>query len=135
MKKIISIRLIIAAISVLGFSCKKGPGPGGKAAITGKIYCKNYSSVYPYTLSGEYYIPGETVYINYGDESGVGKTVKTSDNGTYVFDFLRTGKYKVYALSRDITGLVNSQTVPIIKEVEISGKKDVVQMDDIVILK
>lgn len=132
--RIILISLILSAMVVIP-SCKKGPGPGGKASITGKIYVRDYTKTPPYTLLSSYYAQGENVYIIYGDETGVGKQVKTSYDGAFVFDFLRTGKYKVYSLSRDTTSAANSQTIEVLKNVEISGKKDEVKMDDIVILK
>ena len=140
MKKIISISLIAVVTSVVFYSCKKGPGPGGKASITGKIRVKNYSGTHNiacncYPFISEYNGQGEDVYIIYGNEAGVGNRVKTAYDGTFVFDFLRQGKYKVYALSRDTTSPANSQTKEILQDVEIFGKKDEVTMDDIVILK
>lgn len=134
MKKIILTSLIGASLVIVQ-SCKKGPGPGGQASITGKVYVRDYTKTPPLTLLSSYYAQGENIYIIYGDETGVGKQVKTSYDGTFVFDFLRTGKYKVYALSRDTTSAANAQTVEVLKNVEIAGKKDEVQLGDLVILK
>ena len=145
MKKIILNSIAVLLIAIIPLSCKKGPGPGGKATITGKIYINNYSSnvdyttlppIITYTLVSSYYGQNESVYIIYGDEKGVGKFVKTAADGTYVFDFLRTGNYKVYALSRDLSdSLSTGKQIAVVKDVTISGRKDVITLDSLVINK
>lgn len=122
-------------VSFLTFiSCKKDPGPGGKANIKGKVYVKNYDLSYTILLS-EYYEQGENVYITYGDETEVGDNVKTSYDGSFVFPFMRKGKYKIWAISKDSTSSDPSATKAVIQEIEIKERKGDVTIPDLVILK
>lgn len=114
--------------------CKKEAGPGGKANIKGKVFVKNYDLSYTILLS-EYYEQGENVYITYGNETTVGDNVKTSYDGSFVFPFMRKGKYKIWAVSKDSSSLDPAATLAIIKEVEITERKGDVTIPDIVILK
>ena len=138
MKKAIPISLFFLAGVLMISSCKKEPGPGGQASITGMVYVDDYTSdsipqncIY----QASYYSPGETVYLIYGDEQSIGKTAKTDYNGTYVFDFLHPGKYTVFSYSRDLASISNSKTLVVLKEVTIAGKKDKVIVPDIRIIK
>ena len=131
-KKIIFSLGIIAIMA----ACKKGPGEGGRAFIKGKVYVKNYTAPPgPFTLQDEYYAQGENVYIIYGDEAGVGKSVKTSYDGSYQFEYLRKGKYVVYALSDDTSSTINSKTVGIKQIVEIKNATETLTLPDIEIVK
>ncbi len=114
-------------------SCKKPPGEGGFASITGKLYVKNYEETFT-VLTSEYYAAGETVYIIYGDGQEVGNTVKTSYDGSFIFNFLRKGKYKVYAIGKDSTKPYQSVPKESLFEVEITEKKQKKVLEDIVIL-
>ena len=131
MKKINSLAVIVI---VLLLSCKKEPGEGGFASIEGKVYIKNYDAYFS-ILSSQYYQPGETVYIIYGDQTEVGNTVKTSYDGSFKFNYLRKGKYKVYVIGEDSS--ITNRSNPKIEmvEVTISGKKDKKNIGDLVILK
>lgn len=114
-------------------SCKKPPGEGGFASITGKLYVRNYEETFT-VLTSQYYAAGETVYIIYGDGQEVGNTVKTSYDGSFVFNFLRKGKYKVYALGKDSTKPYQSVPKESLFEVEITEKKQKMVLDDLVII-
>jgi hypothetical protein len=131
MKKINSLAVIVI---VLLLSCKKEPGEGGFASIEGKVFLKNYDAYFS-ILSSQYYQPGETVYIIYGDQTEVGNTVKTSYDGSFKFNYLRKGKYKVYVIGEDSS--ITNRSNPKIEmvEVTISGKKDKKNIGDLVILK
>jgi hypothetical protein len=131
MKKINSLAVIVI---VLLLSCKKEPGEGGFASIEGKVFLKNYDAFFS-ILSSQYYQPGETVYIIYGDQTEVGNTVKTSYDGSFKFNYLRKGKYKVYVIGEDSS--ITNRSNPKIEmvEVTISGKKDKKNIGDLVILK
>ncbi|MBI3510522.1 MAG: hypothetical protein HY064_07650 [Bacteroidetes bacterium] len=126
---------IFASVIVLFlFSCNTGPGPGGQATITGKIYAYSYtvnSSFTAYNKTDSGYAANINVYLIYGDDPTYGDNVKTGPDGTYQFKYLRKGKYKVYAY----TFIYNHATTDtaVIKPVEITGKKDSKTMDDIVI--
>lgn len=124
--------LIVSTIGLL--SCKKPAGEGGRATIKGKIYMKNYNSTFT-VISDEYYAAGENVYITYGDNPAVANTTKSSYDGSFEFPYLRTGKYTVFAVSKDPNSPGLTATIAITKAVEISDKKDVIDVGDIVIIK
>jgi len=120
------------AVFLLNFvSCKKPAGEGGRAFINGKVYVKNYNAAFT-AISSEYYGQGENVYITYGDNTVVGNNTKTSYDGSYEFPYLRKGKYKIFVVSKDLT---SSATISVIKEVEITERKQVINLPDLVIIK
>ncbi len=115
-------------------SCKKQAGEGGFASIEGKVYVKNYDGTFT-VLTSEYYLPGETVYIIYGDGQEIGNTVKTSYDGSFKFNYLQKGKYKVYAIGKDPTKPSLSVPKEVLMEVTITEKKEKKVLEDIVIIK
>ena len=131
--------LLLIGLSVLTGSCRKGPGPGGTGTISGKIFVKDFrtdSTCMCYKLKEEYYSRGDYVYLNYGDEKGVGQYVRTAEDGTYLFEFLLRGRYKVYAVSRDTTSFTsNSKRFAVVREIEITARKENISVEDITILK
>jgi len=131
MKKVFPIAVI--AILLL-LSCKKQPGEGGFASIEGKVYVKNYDASYT-ILTAEYYLPGETVYIIYGDGTEIGNTVKTAYDGSFKFNYLRKGKYKVYVLGEDSTQPYKSVPKEELMEVNITERKQKKVLNDFVIIK
>ncbi len=117
-------------------ACKKGAGEGGRAFIKGKVFIKNFTAPPgPFILQDEYYAQGENVYIVYGDQPGVGKSVRTSYDGSFQFEYLRKGNYKVFAYSDDTSSTLNSKTKAIIANVEIKSPTETVSIPDIVIVK
>lgn len=133
MIKIYSSALMILVIFFFTF-CKKEPGPGGKASIRGKVYVKNYDLSFTILLS-EYYEQGENVYITYGNETTVGDKLETSYDGSFIFPYLRKGKYKIWAISKDSSSNDPTATKAIIQEIEIKERKGDVILSDIIILK
>lgn len=132
-KKKHSVSVFCLVVIIALASCKKPPGEGGFASITGKLYVRNYEETFT-VLTSQYYAAGETVYIIYGDGQEVGNTVKTSYDGSFVFNFLRKGKYKVYALGKDSTKPYQSVPKESLFEVEITEKKQKKVLDDLVII-
>ena len=126
------VLLVLVCLSF--FSCKKEPGEGGFASIEGKVYVKNYDATFT-LLTSEYYLPAETVYIVYGDGSEIGNTVKTSYDGSFKFNYLRKGKYKVYVIGKDPTKPSLSITKEELVEIIITEKKEKKVLDDLVIIK
>jgi hypothetical protein len=136
--KLQMIKKVLIAVLLLGLfnACTKGPGEGGRAFIKGKVFIKNYTAPPgPFVLQDEYYAQGENVYIVYGDQPGVGKNVKTSYDGSFQFEYLRKGKYKVFAYSDDTSSTLNSKTKEIIADVEIKSASETITIPDIVIVK
>lgn len=128
------IILILVLLSLNFFSCKKQPGEGGFASIEGKVYVKNYDAFFS-ILNSQYYLPGETVYIIYGDGTEIGNTVKTSYDGSFKFNYLRKGKYKVYVLGKDSSSANRSNPKEELREVSITERKQKEILGDLVILK
>lgn len=117
--------LIFLSVSFL-LSCKKGPGEGGRASIKGKIYTVNYNSSFTVPQDSGY-LGGQKVYIIYGDETAVGDNQDSNSEGAFEFTFLRKGKYKVYVFTKTNANHIDSAVV---KEVEITDKKQIVELPD-----
>lgn len=127
--------IIILIIAFASFSsCKKEPGEGGFASIEGKVLLKDYDATYT-ILQSEYYAAGETVYIIYGNGTEIGNTVKTSYDGSFKFNYLNKGNYKIYVLGEDPTKPYLSVPKEELVEVTISEKKQKEVLDDFVIIK
>ncbi len=119
-------------------SCKRGPGPGGQCSVSGKVFAysvKNINQTH-YLIDTSYYVGAENVYCCYGDDPGVGKVVRTAEDGSYLFDYLLPGKYKIYAVSRDTTNkLNNAKRIVTMKEIEISGRREQIVLEDLIIIE
>ena len=125
MRKFISFISLVALVSFLA-SCKKGPGEGGRASITGKVYTVNYNSVMTVPVDSGY-LGGQKVYIIYGDETAVGDNQDSNNEGRFEFTFLRKGKYKVYVYSKTAPNQLDSAVV---QECEITDKKQILELPD-----
>ena len=126
--------VILLLFCICSFSCKKKPGEGGFATIEGKVYVKNYDSFFTIVTS-EYYLPSETVYIIYGDGTEIGESVKTSYDGSFKFNYLRKGTYKIYVIGKDSSSTPRGNPKEVLVKVEITKKKQVVTLPDFIILK
>jgi hypothetical protein len=129
-----SKRLIISLLVVMLFaSCSKNEGSGGTATIRGRVLVKEYNSTFT-ILKDTYYGQDEDVFIIYGDEKVVGERVRTTYDGYYEFRWLRPGSYQVYCYSKDST-LQTLAKIPVIRDVMIDDKKDVVEVEEMIIFK
>jgi hypothetical protein len=115
-------------------SCKKSAGEGGNSTIKGKLWVEDWNSSFT-IKNGEYAGYDEDVYILYGDAVSYSDKTKANYNGEFEFKYLRKGKYTVYVYSKDKTLQSKSGDVSIIKEVEITDKKQTVTIDQITIYK
>lgn len=122
----------LALLCVIG--CKKEPGSGGDALITGVVMARDYNSTFT-SVIGEYPASDEYVYIVYGDHPGYDKRIKTDYNGAFQFEFLYEGKYTIYAYSADSTLSELDGTVPVIRSIEITERKQKFDAGIITILK
>ncbi|MFN3940794.1 MAG: hypothetical protein ACK4IY_09400 [Chitinophagales bacterium] len=126
------IYLSMITIAFLSFTgCSLGPGEGGTASITGKVKIMEYNS--SGILVNEYYAPDERVYIIYGDGTIQNDEVRTSYEGSYRFNFLRKGDYRIYAYSD--CPLCDGQTQAIFTEVTITKNGEAVTAAEITIDK
>ena len=128
--------LIMFILIFFVVACKKPPGPGGKATISGKVYAYDFDNTQNYLIS-KGYSAGTKVYIIYGDDKVIGGNVITDYDGSYEFRYLNKGKYKVFVNSIDTSYKVkgNDTWIPVIKEVQINETKKVVKLEDFVINK
>lgn len=123
--------ILLASVSLVSYSCKKEEGDGGNSTIYGKVFVKDYNAEFT-NLKEQYYGPGLWVYIIYGDKRDYGDRIQTNYDGTYEFKYLRPGNYTVYTYSKDST-LSTNALIPVIRQVEISDKKQEVEVSDLVI--
>ena len=118
--------LLFALAALLFFAgCKKEPGEGGRAEIQGIVYEQRYTGNFP--VSTPYPLGDQRVYIIYGDGTYSDNDTHTDPNGKYHFPWLRKGAYKIYVRSE--CNAYQNCMEGIYANVEISGKKDVVQGD------
>ncbi len=127
-KKIAQIIVLITLLFSFQ-SCKKTVGYGGNCGIKGVLKSRNYNSNFT-TLKSETVLKDEYVYIVFEDGKGYGDRVKTSYDGSFSFTHLKTGKYKVYAYSKDST-MMSLEDVILIKDVEITKNKQLVDVGEI----
>lgn len=124
----------ILACWIFTASCEKEEGTGGNNSITGKVYVRDYNANFT-ILEEQYTAKDEDVFIVYGDDEVYGDKTSTHLDGTYRFDYLREGKYTIYAYSEDSANYPSSDEVAVIRQVIIKGKKKEVVAAPIVILK
>jgi len=105
-------------------ACDKTPGYGGNCGITGTVKIRKYNSNYS-VLREEANYANADVYIVFEDGKGYGDKVKTSYDGTFNFNHLVPGNYKLFVYSNDTTLLTTDQ-VPITIPVKISKNKELV---------
>lgn len=126
MKKLI----ILLSIGLAAIGCEKDPGVGGNAAIKGVVMEEQYNDDFS-ILKNETEATNHYVYIRYGDDEGYGDRVRTAYDGSFYFNNLNKGDYSIYTYSEDPNN--PSVDVPILKEVSISGRKDVVDVGTLTI--
>ncbi len=117
--------LLLFSIILIFNSCKKGPGEGGDATITGTVFVEEWNSTFNiHTTSLDRYGEDVDVYIVYGDGPGYDDRTRTDYNGAYSFKYLRKGSYKIYVYSKAPTSTSPSGITEVLVEVNISNKKE-----------
>ncbi len=94
-------KLLIAVICLIfsSFGCKKQPGSGGLAQITGRIYADTIFDNKNNKYLGSGYVANVSAYLCYGTDTVSSQSSKTSYNGAFTFNNLQKGDYSVYVLS------------------------------------
>ncbi len=128
--KITSILLIVFTLS---FSCTKEEGTGGVSDIVGTVWVENYNADFT-ILNEEYWAEEEDVYLIYGSDSIYSDRFKTNYDGSYRFQYLREGDYKVYVYSKDSTFESQSGRIPLFEKIYVGGKDAVYKIPKITIL-
>lgn len=132
MKKHLLFITLLFSLALTNSSCKKTAGDGGNSTISGLVWTEDWNSAFT-IKNGEYPSADIDVYIIYGDDISYSDKTKTNYNGEFAFKYLRKGKYKIYLYSKDKTLTSPSGEVSIVKEVEITGKKQTIALDKITI--
>jgi hypothetical protein len=119
--------LLFAAVA-----CKKVEGQGGTSSISGRVYIKEYDAFGE--IVQEYYAAEERVFIIYGEEDNVyDDDFRTSFDGSFKFDFLTKGSYKIFVYEDCLSCPSGERAV--IEEIMISKNKSAIVLPDIVIRK
>lgn len=125
----------IILLTILNLSsCDKYEGPGGNATITGKVYVLDYNQELT-TKLGEYYSGDIDVFLIYGDDIIYSEDFKTNYDGSYRFQNLRPGNYRVFAYSEDTTSGSENYLFPVFQNIEITKNNEEISVEDIVIVK
>ena len=124
---------VIAALLAFS-SCNKEAGDGGNSSIKGKI-TKELRVVLDNSGTAVRTFPAadEDVYIIYGDHVSPDDRVQSNYEGEYEFLYLRPGKYKVYAFSKDTNAVAvpwDEDHMTVLQKLEITdGNQQVVAND------
>ncbi len=126
MKRFLAI--LTAAVMIAGTSCKKPAGQGGNSSIKGNVWAQKWNSSFT-VMSGEG--PGEdvNVFIIYGNETSYGSKTATTPDGSFEFQYLRPGKYKVYTYSKTLVTPTNPNgKMEVSVDTEITKKKQTIDV-------
>lgn len=121
-------------LALLLVGCDKPAGEGGTSRIKGKIFIRDYNNNYTILQSAQYGME-ERVYIIYGNNDFYNDDIRTSYDGTYVFDHLRKGSYTIFAYSEDSTSSPLGQLYPVFQIVEITEEYQTVEVPTMVLLR
>lgn len=117
--------IVFCLVTMAVNSCKKTPGEGGNAQIKGTYWVRNYDPFFT-IVQGRYPAVNTTVYIFFGDDVSPGTSTKTNSNGEFEFKYLRKGKYRIVAYSKQFqstTATPNEYAIETI--VNITKRKEV----------
>ena len=131
MKRVI---FAIGVLCIFFYGCEKEPGIGGKATIQGEVTVLDYDNTFQ-TLNSTYPGADRWVYIVYGDNATFNDKVKTSYEGIYEFKFLYEGDYTIYTYSKDSTLQDPSGQIAVIKQLEITDKKQTVEVPELTVFQ
>ncbi len=129
------IFIMLAVVATIAAGCKKEAGEGGTSTITGKVTVRDYNGSFPFFYE-TYPAQDEDVYIIYGDATaGYDNRTRTSYDGTYRFDFLRKGDYRIFVYTDDTLNIFSLAQQPVISEVQIDKNKTTVEVPEVIIVK
>ncbi len=123
--------LALLASLLIYTSCRKGPGLGGNATITGKVYEYDYNSDFT-NLKDAYFKADQDVYIVYGDEKVYADKFSTHYDGTFQFNYLLPGEYTIYAYSKDTTD-TSAIDMVVEKKIVITDRWETIETDTLII--
>jgi hypothetical protein len=131
MKQTIII-FFVGIIFTMSYGCQKEAGEGGSSVISGKLIAQKYNAFGD--LIEEYDLADERVYIIYGENADVyDDNMRTSFNGTFRFDYLRKGTYRVFTYSKCPTCAGGEETL--MHQVTITKNKEQIVIPTIFVRK
>lgn len=129
---------------VSDFIIYKKADKGGNSTIKGKVFLRGYNPDFT-QLKYSYYKAEEDVYIVFGNDTIYDERTRTSYDGSFQFEGLRKGTYKIYAFSKDSAKIYDCYQIggnctifpdsAVIRTIEITSGKQEIILPDIVILK
>lgn len=128
-------KLIIPALLLIFFNaCKKEAGEGGNSRLAGKIILREYTA-FP-ILYTETVATDEDVFIIYGDDdNSIDDRTRSSYDGSYKFEFLNKGKYRIFAYTEDTILATFGQQKAVVVDAEITKNNSTVEIPTITIIK
>jgi len=131
---VLTIMIMFSALWLVG--CEKSPGEGGSASIRGKVLVEEH--LISSQVETSYFAKDEKVFLIFGEDTEFDLDTRTSYDGSFEFEFLRTGNYRVFVYS-DCSPLDsecdNSETKAVILDVSINDKNETIDLDTIIIEK
>ena len=125
---------LLVIIGLVITSCTKVEGEGGSASIKGFVY-EYKLNILGDTIS-RYAAADQDVFIIYGDDhTFYDDNIQTSYDGSFVFPYLQKGKYTVFVYEDCPTSDCPSGKKEILRTIEITKKKQTVDLDTIDIRK
>ena len=125
---------LLVIIGLVITSCTKVEGEGGSGSIKGFVY-EYKLNILGDTIS-RYAAADQDVYIIYGNEDTFyDDNIKTSYDGSFKFPYLQKGKYTVFVYEDCPTSDCPSGKKEILRTIEITKKKQTVDLDTIDIRK
>jgi hypothetical protein len=128
----LKILFILLPVVLLNFSCKKIEGQGGSSEIVGNVIIRDYDALG--NLIAEYPAQDERVHIVYGAEDNYyDDDYDTSFDGSYRFEFLTKGTYKLFVYQK--CNSCPSGDEEVIEVITIDNNKSTVVVPDLIINK
>lgn len=125
-----NIKLLFTCFILITLTaCERSEGEGGSATIRGKVFVQDFNS--SGDLRNEYCGAEREVYIVYGDDDFYGDNIDTHYDGSFRFDFLRTGRYRVFAYSE--CNNCEIPLAPVIIDTMITERDQIVDVGEIVV--
>jgi hypothetical protein len=125
---------LLVLIGLVITSCTKEEGEGGSGSIKGFVY-EYKLNILGDTIS-RYAAADQDIFIIYGNEDTFyDDNIKTSYDGSFVFPYLQKGKYTVFVYEDCPTSDCPSGKKEILRTIEITKKKQTVDLDTIDIRK
>ena len=127
---------LLVIIGLVITSCTKEEGQGGSGSIKGFVY-EYKINAFSLDTTARYAAADQDVYIIYGNEDTFyDDNIKTSYDGSFAFPYLQKGNYTVFVYEDcEISLSCPSGKKEILVPVEITEKKQIINLDTITVLK